>query len=192
MCKNSAISKIDEIFMDLALEESEKALELDEIPVGCVVIKKLDLEYLKLILGEEENGNSISNYNSKIENIKRNFAKKVIAKSHNFTNAFSDPLAHAELLCLRSLIKGSNETSVEENNNIKDLVFYITLEPCAMCVGILERINATVIFGYRNEIFGANKILNKNYGKCINDMRCIEILKRFYETPNKNTIKSKY
>ncbi|ELA41946.1 uncharacterized protein VICG_00963 [Vittaforma corneae ATCC 50505] len=149
----------DKVFMNLALKEAEEALKIDEVPVGCVVIRDLNsaCEQIHVQAGES----------------------RVIVKSHNLTNTLSDPLAHAEYLCVKMLI--------ESKMPLDDLVFYITLEPCAMCIGVLEKINAKVIFGYHNDIFGARKILNKNCGKCVNDKRCVEILKKFYETPNKST-----
>lgn len=131
-------------FLNIALEEAQKALSIDEVPVGCVVVKD----------------------------------SEVVCSSHNLTNTLSDPLAHAEYLCIKKLI--------ENKENLENLTFYITLEPCAMCAGILERLNANVVFGYHNEIFGAKKILNKSYGKCLEDERCVEILRKFYETPNKS------
>lgn len=145
------ITQEDSYFMEMALKESQKAFENDEIPVGCVVVKNSD--------------------------------KSILCRSHNLTNQLSDPLAHAEHLCVKFLVKNKIPT-----NNI---TFYITLEPCAMCAGILERIKAKVIFGYYNDIFGSNKILNKKCGECTFDKRCIEILKKFYETPNKIVIELK-
>lgn len=104
---------------------------------------------------------------------------EIICKSHNMTNKLKDPLAHAEYLCVQSL--------VESKHSLLDLTFYITLEPCAMCAGVLERIGANVVYGYHNDIFGAKKILNKDTGKCINEEAAIDLLKEFYKTPNKNT-----
>lgn len=154
------------VFMDLALEEAEKALKLDEVPVGCVVTRGLSSKYRQTGVQAEDSG--------------------AIVASHNLTNALSDPLAHAEYLCVKTLIE--NKTPLD------NLTFYVTLEPCAMCAGVLERINAKVVFGYHNDIFGTRKILDKSCGTCMNDERCVELLKRFYKTPNKNTasVKSIY
>lgn len=132
-------------FMDLALEQAEMALEIDEVPVGCVVVQD----------------------------------NSVVCRSHNLTNALSDPLAHAEYRCAKAL--------VESGNNLSNLVFYITIEPCAMCAGVLERIGARTVYGYENSIFGATNLLGKKPGVCLHDERCIDILRRFYATENKNT-----
>lgn len=138
----------DKYFLEMALEVAKKALPIDEVPVGCVVV---------------------------------NSENEVICSYHNLTNTLKDPLAHAEYLCIQSLI---NTNMLEPN-----LTFYITIEPCAMCAGVLERINVRVVFGYHNDIFGSQKILNKKIGECLDYPEAIEILKEFYKTPNKNTTK---
>lgn len=135
----------DDFFLNKALEVAQAALPLEEVPVGCVVVRN----------------------------------NEIICSFHNMTNANNNPLAHAEFLCTEKL--------VEMGDSLKNLTYYITIEPCAMCHGVLERVGANVVFGYYNEIFGANKILKKFSGKCLNNEKCIEILKKFYETPNKNT-----
>ena len=33
------MSKLDEYYMDLALKEAKKAFRLDEVPIGCVIVK---------------------------------------------------------------------------------------------------------------------------------------------------------
>lgn len=148
----------DKKFMKMALEEAQKALEANEVPVGCVVV-----------------------------HFHNSGQPEIVAHSHNMTNTLSDPLAHAEYLCIRRFV---DEGLFNENNPNgligSNLTFYITLEPCAMCVEVLERINAQVVFGYYNEIFGTKKILNKEYGRCMWDKRGIEMLVEFYSTPNSN------
>lgn len=104
---------------------------------------------------------------------------QIIDSGYNLTNKMSDSLAHAELICIRRL--------QENGDDLSNLTFYITLEPCAMCHGILKRIGAKVFFGYENEFFGASKLMGDNSGTCLKDLRCIEILKRFYSTGNSNT-----
>jgi len=103
-----------------------------------------------------------------------------IAQAHNLTNALSDPLAHAELLCVRELYGELCGGSPP----VGDAVFYVTIEPCAMCAGVLERIGVRVVFGHYNEIFGCKKILGREIGECLEDRRGVEIFKRFYCTPH--------
>lgn len=135
----------DLYFFKCAMEVARKALPIDEVPVGCVVVRN----------------------------------SRIIASSHNMTNQLKDPLAHAEFLCTQLLI--------DRKEDLSDLTFYITLEPCAMCAGILERVGARVVFGYHNDIFGSRKILNKNIGECLVIEEAIDLLKEFYKTPNTRT-----
>lgn len=110
-----------------------------------------------------------------------------VAKAHNMTNALSDPLAHAELICIKMLVSKEMDANDEDDTMRGDstnLKFYVTIEPCAMCAGVIERLGAQVVFGEYNEIFGSRKILGKKCGKRIGDKRGVKIFKRFYETPN--------
>ncbi|KAM0672722.1 deoxycytidylate deaminase [Ordospora colligata] len=128
-----------EVFMSMAFEQAVKAFELQEVPVGCVVVKD----------------------------------NKIVSSSHNMTNANKSPLEHAEVLCIRST-DCSNST------------FYITCEPCIMCMGIISRLsNVKVYYGCKNEVFGSKTICgigdNTVY---IPDERCFKILQKFYTREN--------
>ena len=57
--------------------------------------------------------------------------EEVIARAHNRPLASSDPTAHAEILALRAAGKRRG------NYRLGDCDLYVTLEPCAMCVGAL-------------------------------------------------------
>ncbi len=50
------MNNYDEKYMDLAIQEAEKAFELNEVPVGCVIVK--DGEVLSLNHNTKENDNS--------------------------------------------------------------------------------------------------------------------------------------
>lgn len=55
----------------------------------------------------------------------------VIGRGWNRTIALSDPAAHAEILALR-------EAGARAGNyRLPDCTLYVTLEPCAMCVGAM-------------------------------------------------------
>jgi tRNA(adenine34) deaminase len=56
---------------------------------------------------------------------------EVIARAHNRPIATNDPTAHAEILALRSA------AARRGNYRLTDCDLYVTLEPCAMCVGAL-------------------------------------------------------
>ena len=84
-------------YMKVAYKQAQKALEIDEVPVGAVIVK---------------NG-------------------KVIAKAYNKKETTNDPLGHAELLAIKKACKKLN------NWRLIDCELYVTLEPCAMCVGAI-------------------------------------------------------
>jgi tRNA(Arg) A34 adenosine deaminase TadA len=52
---------------------------------------------------------------------------KIIARSHNMTEAANDPTAHAEILALREACR------VTGAPRLPDCDLYVTLEPCPMC-----------------------------------------------------------
>lgn len=56
---------------------------------------------------------------------------KVIGRGYNQPISSCDPTAHAEVRALREA------ASVEGNYRVVDSTLYVTLEPCAMCVGAL-------------------------------------------------------
>ena len=56
----------------------------------------------------------------------------VISKSGNRSRELSDPSAHAEMLVIREACK------LLESERIPDCDLYVTLEPCAMCAGVIS------------------------------------------------------
>lgn len=69
---------------------------------------------------------------------------QIIAQAYNQPIARHDPSAHAEILALRG---AGAETG---NYRLVDTVLYVTLEPCAMCVGAI--VHARV----RRVVYGAS------------------------------------
>jgi len=76
--------------------------------------------------------------------------EKLLATSHNFRETWQDPTAHAEIIVIRTASKQL------ETWRLLDCTLYVTVEPCAMCLGavILARI-PRVIFGARDPKAGA-------------------------------------
>ena len=66
----------------------------------------------------------------------------VLVRSHNHRETWQDPTAHAELIAIRA---GSQQLGTWR---LSDCTLYVTVEPCAMCLGaiILARI-PRVVFG---------------------------------------------
>ncbi|MBT7275157.1 MAG: tRNA adenosine(34) deaminase TadA [Woeseiaceae bacterium] len=58
-------------------------------------------------------------------------ADQKLAAAHNRTILNQDPTAHAEILVLRQAAQHQG------NHRLLDTTIYITLEPCAMCVGAM-------------------------------------------------------
>jgi tRNA(adenine34) deaminase len=73
-----------------------------------------------------------------------------LAAAGNAPITASDPTAHAEITALREAARR------EGNYRLPDAVLYVTLEPCAMCVGAaLNARVARLVFGCRDPKAGA-------------------------------------
>lgn len=58
--------------------------------------------------------------------------KKLIAAAHNRMEQTGDPTAHAELLAMKEALKRLG------TKNLTGCELYVTLEPCAMCIGAVH------------------------------------------------------
>lgn len=69
---------------------------------------------------------------------------EVIATGHNRSETDNDPSAHAEIVALREAARKTG------NYRLTDATLYVTLEPCAMCMGALvqARIERLVFGAY--------------------------------------------
>ncbi len=75
---------------------------------------------------------------------------RVIARAYNQTNLLKDPTAHAEILAI------TQAADALKHDRLLETELYVTIEPCAMCMGAL--IHARVpklFFGARNTKYGA-------------------------------------
>lgn len=112
---------------------------------------------------------------------------EIIARAHNLTEQNNNPTHHAEMLVINEALKNSGA------KNLKGCELYVTLEPCAMCIGAcaLSKIDKVYFgaydtkggacggktdvlrencFDYKTEIFGG-----------IEETECKKILKDFFE-----------
>lgn len=130
-------------YMKLALSEAEKAGQIDEVPIGAVLVS--------------EQGD-------------------LLAATHNQTIRLVDPTAHAEILALRQAAATIN------NYRIPNSILYITIEPCAMCMGALIHARiATLVFGARDPKWGAaGSLYNLATDKRFNHQ--IEVIEGICET----------
>ncbi len=74
----------------------------------------------------------------------------VLARGHNRTIVDNDPSGHAEIVVMREA------GQARDNHRLTDTILYVTLEPCAMCVGaIVQARVARVVFGAYDPKAGA-------------------------------------
>lgn len=112
---------------------------------------------------------------------------KLISSSHNLRESKQDPTAHAEIIAIR------NASEKLKSWRLEGATIYVTLEPCAMCIGaiVLARINR-LVFGARDPKAGAvysvyrigtdNKLnhqLEVTEGMC--EQECSNLLKEFFK-----------
>jgi len=71
------------------------------------------------------------------------FEKEIVSRGHNEPITKNDPTAHAEMIAMRKA------SSKRKNYRLSDCDLYVTLEPCAMCLG------AAVHARIRKLVFGA-------------------------------------
>ena len=77
---------------------------------------------------------------------------EVIGEGYNQPIALKDPTAHAEILAIR------NASEKVENYRLPGTTLYVTLEPCAMCVGaIIHSRIERLVFGASEPKAGAVK-----------------------------------
>lgn len=104
---------------------------------------------------------------------------KIIARAHNLRETNDDPLAHAEILCLKKTAKKLGGW------HLNDVTLYVTLEPCLMCAGaIIHARIRNVVFGATSPISGVSRILKKNKVKVIKGIlknESSEMLSRFFK-----------
>ena len=88
----------------------------------------------------------------------------VIGRGYNQPIGDSDPTAHAEIQALRDAARNEN------NYRLPACTLYVTLEPCAMCVGaILHARVARVVFGASDPKGGAcGSVINLPAEKMLN------------------------
>jgi tRNA(adenine34) deaminase len=75
---------------------------------------------------------------------------EVVASGQNCSLRQSDPTGHAEIVALRAA------AAAQGNHRLDGATLYVTLEPCAMCVGaIVQARLARVVFGAYDPKAGA-------------------------------------
>ncbi len=111
---------------------------------------------------------------------------KIVGTGNNNTISNHDPSGHAEIVALRAAAKAQG------NHRLPGATLYVTLEPCAMCMGAISQARVSrVVFGAYDSRFGAagsvidlsgSKALNHRFeinGGVLAD-ECSTILKEFF------------
>ena len=110
----------------------------------------------------------------------------VIAKAHNQPISTNDATAHAEIQLIRAAGK------IQENYRLTGTSLYVTLEPCAMCLGAMmhariERIvygahdPKTGVCGSTENLIDANCFNHKiDLVSGVLEIECKQLLKKFF------------
>ena len=101
----------DEDDMRMALDEARRAAEMDEVPIGAVVV-----------------------YAPVDPATRRPTAEpRVIARACNLRETTRDPAGHAEFLALKQAARELDAW------RLTGCTVYVTLEPCIMCAGLMHQ-----------------------------------------------------
>lgn len=118
-------------FMRLALREAAKAEEAEEVPAGCVIVRKPASADIPLA------------------------AVRVLARAHNQTEMLKDATAHAEMIAL------TQASAALGDWRLTDTILYVTKEPCPMCAGaiVLARV-PLVVWGVSDPKRGGHTVFS--------------------------------
>lgn len=101
----------DEDYMRMALDEARRAAEMDEVPIGAIVV-----------------------YAPVDPATRRPTAEpRVIARACNLRETTRDPAGHAEFLALKQAARELDAW------RLTGCTVYVTLEPCIMCAGLMHQ-----------------------------------------------------
>ena len=110
----------------------------------------------------------------------------IIAKAHNQPISTNDATAHAEIQLIRAAGK------IQENYRLTGASLYVTLEPCAMCLGAImhARIKRIIYGAYDSKTGACGSSENLIHANCFNhkvdlasgvlENECKQLLKNFF------------
>ena len=81
---------------------------------------------------------------------------EIIARAHNQIKMLKDPTAHAEMIAI------TQAAAHLENERLIGCDLYVTVEPCAMCIG------ASILARFRRIVFGAVDTKTGACGSAVN------------------------
>jgi tRNA(adenine34) deaminase len=120
-------------------------MQLDDIAAGELL--RADAGFMEAALAAACQGASLGEVPIGAVVVSRG---EILASAHNAPIALSDPTAHAEVLALREAARRVG------NYRLPGATLYVTVEPCAMCVGAIVQARVTrVVFGCPDPKSGA-------------------------------------
>ena len=173
-------------WMNYAINEAKIALELREVPVGCVII---------IYLNKKERNNKIDT------------KPFIIAKGRNQVNVSGNASRHAEIVAIDLLFDKWESARSKKNHALlfeeqilanyegfhdlmADCQLFVTCEPCIMCTKALSIAKiGKIVFGCKNEKFGGcGSVVNVDPSLKIESgimkQEAINLFRSFYDRPN--------
>ena len=98
---------------------------------------------------------------------------EVIAVGHNMRVQADDPLAHAEMVCLKN---------AGRIGSYKGCTIYSTLSPCFMCSGTIVQFGIKkVVIGEEENFYGGRKFMESHGVEVVNldDEKCKALMAKF-------------
>lgn len=98
---------------------------------------------------------------------------EIIAKGHNRRIQDNDPLAHAEIVCLRN---------AGRIGSFRGLTLISTLMPCYLCAGAVVQFGISKVIAGESRNFKGGRQFMEDHGVEIIDMddqECVELMKSF-------------
>jgi len=182
------------IWMRAALDLANEALEVGEVPVGCVFVHDSE------IVGRGRNHvNETRNATRHAEMVAIDDLRK------RFSNTADDSAGY-NLLANEPAAKDHCSANVSETSRLtaddvfRSAILYVTCEPCIMCAAALRILHVpTVVYGCANERFGGcGSVVNVAVDKLTSlgpELIClrgpfaeqsVDLLKSFYKGENPN------
>ncbi len=159
----------DEDYMRMALDEARRAAEMDEVPIGAIVV-----------------------YAPVDPATRRPTAEpRVVARACNLRETTRDPAGHAEFLAMKQ--------AAEELDawRLTGCTVYVTLEPCIMCAGLMHQARIDrCVYGASDKKAGAlGTLYSVNADERLNhtfeavpgvlEEECAALLKDFFKSKRK-------
>ena len=187
----------DEKYMKAAMKQAQKAYQLGEVPIGCVIVyegsngegvswNKMNKESKSHVFLEEGDfcGTSKKATVLRSSNLKKG---QIIGRGYNRRTIDKNTLAHGELIAIKKACRKLGDWRLE------DCVMYVTLEPCQMCAGaLIQSRMKRVVIGCMNpkagsvgsvinllEIPGFNHQVEVTKG--VSEEECSQMLKEFFK-----------